>query len=464
MAARAQHRRGGIVTNAMTQTATSYENYRSDFRELESVRKDGDPSWLLELRRESMDRFLEMGFPTARRGNEPWKYTNVAPIAKGAFRMPMNGAAAMPDLDAIKAVAPWHDDWTTLVFVDGTLSRELSSDFGSQSGVTIASLSDALASDGTLLAEQMSRYADFKADAFIALNTAFVRDGAYIVVNDGATVDRPIHLLFISTGAGGPSVTYPRVLVVAQPNSSATLIESYIGLSDDEYFTDSVTEIVLEEGARLDHYRLLLEGVSSYHVGMVRVRQNDDSTYECSVFERQAGSLGRFDMYNELAGERSVCTHNGLYFTDGKQHMDNYININHVAPHCTSRLYYKGILDGRSRAVFGGTVYVQPGAMKTDSMQQDKNLVLSPYAEVDSKPALFIYADDVKCGHGATAGNIDMDTVFYMRSRGLDLETASRFLIYGFAAEIIDKVREDHLRGYLEELFLSSLPSYSFEF
>ncbi|MCH8061162.1 MAG: hypothetical protein IH861_01515 [Chloroflexi bacterium] len=184
MAARAQrkHRRDRIVTNAMTQTATSYENYRSDFRELETLLKDGDPSWLRDLRRESMDSFIEMGFPTARRGNEPWKYTNVAPIANGAFRMPMNGAAAKPDLNAIKDVAPWHDDWTTLVFVDGTLSKELSSDFGSQPGVTIASLSEALASDGTLLADQMSRYADFKADAFIALNTAFVQDGAYIVV------------------------------------------------------------------------------------------------------------------------------------------------------------------------------------------------------------------------------------------------------------------------------------------
>ena len=451
------------MASVMTQTATSYENYRSDFRELQSRLTDGDPTWLRELRRESMERFLDMGFPTARKGNEPWKYTNVGPIANGAFRLPSNGTTASPDLSAIRDVAPWHEDWTTLVFIDGELSMELSSDFGSQPGMTIASLSEALSSGGALLADQMSRYADYKKDAFIALNTAFMKDGAYIVLDDSASIDKPIHLLFVSTGASGPSVTYPRVLVVAQPNSKATLIESYIGLSEDKYFTDSVTEIVLEQGAHLEHYRLLLEGVSSYHVGMARVMQSDDSTYECRVFERQVG-LGRFDMYNELAGQRCVCSHNGLYFTDGTQHMDNFININHTEPYSTSRLNYKGILDGRSRAVFGGTVYVQRGAIKTDSMQTDKNLVLSPYAEVDSKPALFIYADDVKCGHGATAGNIDKDTVFYMRSRGLDLETASRFLIYGFASEIIDTVRDDHLRRYLEELFLNSLPSYRFEF
>ena len=286
------------------------------------------------------------------------------------------------------------------------------------------------------IAEHITQYANIEDDGFIALNTAFIHDGAFIEITDDVVVENPLHLLFVSTG-GAQTVSHPRVLVVVGRGSSATIVESYVGVPGNQCLTNSVAEIVLEEDATLEHYRLLMESEDAFHVGVARVKQGAGSAYNSKVFERQVG-LGRFDLYTSLNGENASCDLKGLYFTSGRQHMDNYININHEKPHSTSRLYYKGILDGRSRAVFGGTVYVQPGAIKTDSHQEDKNLVLSPDAEVDSKPSLFIWADDVKCGHGATAGNIDMDTVFYMRSRGIDLEAASRLLIYGFASEIID--------------------------
>ena len=208
---------------------------------------------------------------------------------------------------------------------------------------------------------------------------------------------------------------------------------------------------------------MLEEGPNGRHVGVARINESDGSTFQSTSFQKSTG-LARYDLYVKLNGQQSECELNGLYLTTDREHVDNFINIDHVKPHTTSKLYYKGILDGHSRAVFGGTVWVREGAVKTDSQQDDKNLVLSEHAEVDSKPALFIYADDVKCGHGANAGNIGEDAVFFMRSRGIDLETASQLLIFGFAREVLDRVQLEDLRISLEELFLNSLPKYKFQF
>ncbi len=446
----------------MTQTLTRYDQYAADFHAL----NEGDqPEWLRRLRSDAWERFCAVGFPTARRGNEPYKYTNVAPIARANFSLPMNAKVGVAPEDMVQ-LAPWNTAWTQLVFVDGRYSAALSSVSANgsigDSGVAIANLADAIADGDAAVEAHLARYADTTDDAFIALNTAFVSDGTVVRIADGAAVDAPLHIVYITTGAA-QTVSHPRTLVVAGADSRATLIESYVGVDGNRCFTNAVTEIALGDGAYLDHYRLLMESEDAFHVGVARIHQAANSAYNSKVFERQVG-LGRFDLYTAIDGENASCDLKGLYFTSGSQHMDNYINIDHQQPHASSRLYYKGILDGRSRAVFGGTVFVQPGAIKTDSHQEDKNLVLSPYAEVDSKPSLFIYADDVKCGHGATAGNIDLDTVFYMRSRGIDLETASRLLIYGFASEIIETVEDDYLREYLEKQFLDSLPSYKFEF
>ena len=441
----------------MTQTLARYEQYTTDFHSLDGA---GQPSWLREIRAAAWESFLNVGLPTARRGNEPYKYTNVAPIADAELALALNGSGEL-SADELSGIAPLQDGCPRLVFVDGSYSETLSS-LPTLEGVNISTLADTIQSDNGAVAAHLAQYADIEEDGFIALNTAFIRDGAFIEIAADVSVESPLHLVFVSTD-GVQTVSHPRILVVAGQGSNATIVESYIGVPGNRCLTNSVAEIVLEDDATLEHYRLLMESEDAFHVGVARVQQSTGSAYNSKVFERQVG-LGRFDLYTSLDGENSSCDLKGLYFTSGRQHMDNYININHEEPYATSRLYYKGILDGRSRAVFGGTVYVQPGAIKTDSHQEDKNLVLSPNAEVDSKPSLFIYADDVKCGHGATAGNIDLDTVFYMRSRGIDLETASRLLIYGFASEIIDTVEDDFLRDYLERLFLDSLPSYKFEF
>jgi Fe-S cluster assembly protein SufD len=445
----------------MTQAPAKNQSYRSDFRTAEQA-TDG-PAWLRDIRAKAMARFEELGFPTARKGNEKWKYTNVAPIARSEFgfdpKRDLNGLNA----DSLTAAVPWHDTWHRLVFVDGVFAKDLSSRPEAVNSVRVSSLAAALVSDNGAVQEHLAKHALFEDDGFAALNTAFVRDGAYVRVPSNVTLEAPLHLVFVSTGRAEPTVSYPRVLLVAEAGSRATVIESYAALGDGKYFNDAVSETILGEGAEIEHYRLQAEGESAFHVGTARVVQAEGSNYSSSAFFK-GSSLGRYDLSVLLDGPGSTCRLNGLYMTSGSQHQDNNINIEHAKPHTTSRLYYKGILDGKSRAVFGGTVLVRKEAQKTDALQSDKNLVLSPDAEIDSKPALFIYADDVKCGHGATAGNIDLDTVFYMRSRGLDVDAASRLLIYGFARESIDTVREQHLKTYLESLFLESLPKYRFEF
>lgn len=446
----------------MTQTLTKYEKYQADYQTLTQSQGD-QPKWIRDLREKAMSRFNEIGMPTARRGNEAWKYTNVRPIAESEFGLSSASTHLDVSVDDIKKTAPWNENWITLVFVDGKPVPALSNGLGEVTRVTVKTIAEGLASGDSTLEAQLSKQINFDEDGFSALNTAFITDGALVRIEDDAVINHPVHLIFASTAGNEALVSHPRVLVVAGKHSKATVIESYVSLGSGNYLTNGVSEIVLDDGADLEHYRLMDESDIAYHVGALRVQQHDNSTFTSRVFERSVG-IGRYDLYNKVDGSGCYVSHNGLYMTTGKQHIDNYININHTKPHSTSRLYYKGIIADSSRAVFGGTVWVQEGAIKTDSNQQDKNLLLSPDAEADSKPALFIWADDVVCGHGASAGNIDPDTVFYMRSRGIDLEEASKLLIYGFAAEIIETVNQNELRDYLEGLFLQALPKYKFEF
>ena len=438
----------------MTQALTEYDRYAHQYANIAG----SGPEWLRHLRKKGFDNFSRLGFPTARRGNEAWKYTNVAPVARAEFSV--SDAAETPSADTLRQTLPWVEDWNTLVFLNGRFSSELSTIHDSGS-VTVSGLSALVESDGAVARQHLGSLASVEDDGFTALNTAFVGDGAVVHVPGGNRVERPVHLAFVSTEEDS-FVAHPRVLVVAGAESEVTVIESYLSLGENTYFTNAVAEIVVGEGARVEHYRLMDESDSSYHVGVARVHQKDGSSFSSRAFYKGVG-LGRHDLY-ALIGDGCETDLSGLYITSGSQHMDNFINLDHAQPNSTSRLYYKGILSGRSRAVFGGTVFVREGADKTDSLQSDKNLLLSPDAEVDSKPALFIWADDVKCGHGATAGNVDEQTVFYMRSRGVDLETASRLLIFGFASEIIDTVALPELRDYLERSFLDAIPKYEFTF
>ncbi|MDA0734255.1 MAG: Fe-S cluster assembly protein SufD [Chloroflexi bacterium] len=437
----------------MTQTTTRFPQYATDYQALAST--SGEPAWLTQLREQAWTRFEHLGLPIIRRGNEKWKYTDVRPVANVAFEHPL-GLEPQVDSSQLQKAAPWDASWINLVFVDGYYSPNISSQ--PTGGVYVGSLAEAAQSHPELVQKHLAQQASFEDDGFVALNTAFLQDGAFVHVPAGQVLSAPVHLVFVTTGQVEPRVTYPRTLLLAGTNSQVTLVESYVSLADARFFTDAVTEIVLEDGANVSHYRLLLESTEAYHVGVSRVCQSQDSTFTSASFAKGA-AIGRNDFQVLLDAPGASCTLNGLYLTTGTQHMDNYINIDHAKPNGTSRLLYKGILDGKSRAVFGGNVTVRQEAQKTDAQQTDKNLLLSLDAEVDSKPSLLIYADDVKCGHGATAGHIDDDTLFYMQSRGLDVETASQILIHAFASEIIDTVELTPLREYLDRLFMEAIPT-----
>ena len=446
----------------MTQAVTRFGNYLADFQALQRDSAAAGPAWLRDLRDLAWAKFAALGFPTARRGNEKWKYTNVAPLAKSSFAYSRELA---PDgaLEAgwLRNAAPLEKNWTNLVFVDGSYSRELSTGPEAALGYRAASLAAVMGNDGRAVEQHLARHASMDEDAFTALNTAFVRDGAFVHLPDGCAAALPIHLLFVTTGRVQPGVTFPRTLVLLGRHASATIVESYFSPTLGHYFTDAVTEIVLAEGAEVDHYRLLLESPGSFHVGTSRVHQSEESSLFSATFETGAAMV-RNDFKVLLDGPGSRCTLNGLYLTSDNQHIDNLISIDHAKPLTTSRLSYKGILDGKSRAVFGGQVLVRKDAQKTDAHQTDRNLLLSKDAEVDSKPSLLIYADDVKCGHGATAGHIDENALFYLRSRGLDLETAGRMLVHAFAGEIIETVKLQPLRDFLSGFFLNAIPAKSF--
>ncbi len=442
-----------MTTTAPKSAAEDYPHYAAAY----AAQAASDVPVIQEIRERGWESFNRIGLPTARRGNEPWKYTNAGPIARENFS---HSDKALSDdatlgLSDVQAVAPWQADWRTLVIVDGAFAPELSTESGAGPGIA-TSLTNAVRSQPRLAEQMLGSLASPEDDGFAALNTAFVGDGVGISVPAGADAG-VINVVYLTTGGAQPRATHPRAIIAAEPNSRVTVIETFVG-PDARYLTNAVMEASVGEGASVEHYRLLLEGSEAYHVGVSRVLQQKDSSFS-SVAIAQGALLGRNDFGVTLAGTGAECTLNGLYLTTGNQHIDNYINIDHAEPYGTSRLFYKGILDGRSRAVFGGNVTVRKDAQKTDAQQTDKNLLLSEEAEVDSKPSLLIYADDVKCGHGATAGHIDEDTVFYMRSRGLDLAAASRILIHAFASEIIDTVALEPLREYLDQRFQDAIPT-----
>ena len=443
----------------MVQTSPGIARYRSDFEAAKATSTGAGAAWLDELRRAAFDRFEDVGFPTARRGNEKWKYTNVGPIARSAFERPSQpGAVASSDL---RRLVPHDPAWTVLAFVDGFFSPALSSSGANGNGVYAGSLADAASTDADLVRGHLASHADVSSDGFIALNTAFASDGAFVHVPDGVSLEAPVHLVFLSTERDASTVTHPRTLVVAGEGSKFALIESYVSESGSAYFTNAATEVSLSAGAAMRHFRYVVEGESAYHVGVTRVHQLDDSEFSSTMLETGSGLL-RNDVHVALDAPGSACYLNGLYMTQRSQFVDNHINVDHLKPHGTSDQYFKGILGGRSRAVYSGRVVVHRGAQKSIAQQKDLNLLLSRGAEIDTKPSLEIYADDVICGHGATAGAVAEDALFYMRSRGIDLPTARALLIRGFASEIIDTIDVPALRDFVDGVFAGAIPSIEF--
>ncbi|MEE9292477.1 MAG: Fe-S cluster assembly protein SufD [Acidobacteriota bacterium] len=411
-------------------------------------------SWIGAMRQEGIERFESLGFPSTR--DEAWRYTNVAPIATTPFALkPEARADALtPDLFEQLAFEPW--ECTHLVFINGRFSPELSRTRALPRGVEVGSLDEALDSRRELIEPHLGRLAGMEGQAFTALNAAFLRDGAFIHVPKGVVVDEPVHLLFVSSTNGTAVMSHPRNLIVVGEGSQVTVLESYAGLDAGASFTNVVTEIAAGDGAVVDHTLLQRDGEGAYHVGTVQARVGRGSSLSSHVISI-GGALIRNDINVVLDGEGADCTLNGLYVTHGTQHVDNHTVIDHARPHGTSRELYKGVLEGRSRGIFDGTVIVRPDAQKTDARQVNRNLLLSDDALVDSKPTLLIRADDVKCSHAATIGQLEEDALFYLRSRGIGSGMARNILIQAFVSEILGRIRIEPVRTGLECLLYTRL-------
>ena len=433
---------------------TANERYAADFAALRDSDSANGSAWLRGVRERGLSEFERLGFPTERRGNERSKFTNVAPIARATFAYPFDDNPDASGLSSLERLVPWAEDWARLVFVDGRFSESLSTTMDGGGGLRLVNLGAALHKDGDIVRSHLGTLAPVDGDGFTAVNTAFLSDGALVQLPADAADAPVVHLVWVTTERAQPIATYPRTLVVAGRHSRLRLVESYVGTGGN--FTDAVVEIVVEEDAEVEHYRYLADADGAFHVGTTRVRVGRNASFGSTSFAKGA-KIARNDLDVLLEGEGGSCLLSGLYVTSGRQHVDNHINIDHSKPRATSDQYFKGILGGQSRAAFSGRVLVRKDAQKTFAKQSDKNLLLSRGARMNTKPSLEIYADDVQCFHGATAGAVADDALFYMMSRGIDRETATSLLVHGFAREIIERVRLEPLRDFLDGLFSGSL-------
>jgi Fe-S cluster assembly protein SufD len=409
----------------------------------------GQPAWLLALRKAGIARFAEHGFPTLH--DEDWRFTNVAPVAKLPFKPMLKACASGLDAASIArfslAGLPAH----RLVFVNGHCDVQFSAPGPLPAGVRVGSLAAVLASEPGLVEKHLGQQGRNDANPFAALNTAFFQDGGLIYIPAGNALERPIHLLFIVTTAENGATAHPRNLVIAEQGSQATVLETYVGAVEGAYFTNAVTELVVGEGAMVEHCKFQDESLSAFHMAGIYAQMSRGGNLVSHSIATGA-RLSRNNIRAALAGEGVECVLNGLYLTKGDQLADHHMVVEHAQPHCNSHEYYNGILDGRSKGVFHGRILVRPAAQKTDAKQTNKNLLLSEEATVDTKPQLEIYADDVKCTHGATVGQLNEESIFYLRTRGIGRDTARRMLIHAFAGEIIEHIRYAPAREELNRL------------
>jgi Fe-S cluster assembly protein SufD len=407
------------------------------------------PAWLAPLRQAGLASFASQGFPTLQ--DEDWRFTSVAPVARLNFHpagpAAVNGAESKTIADSVFAGLSGH----RLVFVNGFYCPQLSRINPVAAGVRMESLAAALAQDAGLLETHLGQYAHTAKNPFAALNQAFFSDGAFISVPPGVEVAEPVQLLYISSAKHAGEAILPRNLVLAGAHSKLTVVESYLSASDVPYFTNAVTEILAGDNSRVEHVKLQDEAPGAFH--LATIAGEFGRTSHVSVHSIALGArLSRNNIRVKLAGEGLECILNGLYLTRGEQLADHHIIVEHAQPHCASHEYFNGILDDKSRGVFHGRIYVHPVAQKTDAKQTNKNLLLSDQACANTKPQLEIYADDVKCTHGATIGQLNAESIFYLRSRGMSQDTARRMLIHAFAGEIIERIQCEPARAVIDKL------------
>jgi Fe-S cluster assembly protein SufD len=420
--------------------------YQSHFEAFERTLNGESKTSLHQLRREAMGKFSDSGFPTTR--HEEWKFTNITPITKIDFRpvLQYDGHGITQDQLKQFSLATQHQ----LVFVDGHFSPTLSTSGALPKGVYCGSLAAAVKESTVAVQEHLGTQVKIDETPFVSLNTAFLRDGALIFIPDGVILEESVHLLFVASGRGETLIA-PRNLIVLGKRSQASVVESYVSLKDAQYFTNAVTEVVVGDDAILEHDKLQNESINAFHIAMIHARLGAKTTFTSNSIAI-GGSIVRNNVTAILDAEGSECTLNGLSLGTSTQLIDNHTTIDHAKPNCASHELYKSILDGKSRGVFNGKIFVRFQAQKTDAKQTNKTLLLSDEATVDAKPQLEIFADDVKCTHGATVGQLDAEQVFYLRSRGIDETTARDILTFAFASDVVNRVHVGPLKAQLEAL------------
>jgi len=428
--------------------------YADGFKAFDSRHKD-NAAWLADLRRGAFAHFTRSGFPGDR--DEDWKYTSTRPLEKRGF-VSATPAPAHVQKNTLEPVLLRELQAHILIFINGQYAPSLSTAVNRIPGMHISELRKSLQQDANGLQAWLTPESIWNADAFTALNTAFLQDGVVIEIDDDTHLERPLQLVFVSVQQPQPSACHPRILMQLGARSQVTLVETYYGLEGSANFTNSYTQIVLGDGARLEHLRIQRESPGDFHVSRVAVSQQQASLYTSHTFNL-GGLWVRTDLQARMQAPRAHAVLNGLYAVSGRQHVDNHTRIEHQAPDTRSDELYHGIISGHGRAVFNGKVVVAKHAIKTDAAQSNNNLLLSRGAEIDTKPELEIYADDVKCSHGATIGQLDEQALFYLRSRGIEVESACGMLVNAFAVRLLERIAMLELRTYAARQINSVLPS-----
>ena len=436
----------------MSTKVAQLESYLDAFTQFAKETADA-PAWLRELREAAFSRFCSVGFPTTR--DEDWRFTNISALVRTQFRLARGSATSLIAAD----LAPWAMEGAAarLVFVDGRFEPALSNSDALPRGVTVNGLAKEIAQHPDSIAKHFGRYLNTERDPFCALNTAFAEDGAYIHVRRGTVVEQPIHLLFISTAGASPAMTHPRNMVVVEDEGQASIVEDYVSYGGEmPAFSNAVTELVAGGSANVTHTMIEREHLQTYNFSTLRIQQaRSANVHSHSLL--LGGALVRNNVHPVLAGEGGECLINGLFIGGGRQHLDNYMLVEHASPHCASRQFYNGILDDHSHGVFHGRIIVHKDAQKTDAKQTNRNLLLADDAQIDTKPQLEIYADDVKCTHGATIGQIEENALFYLRSRGIDEVAARGLLLEAFAGECIERMKPGVARDFSEAIVAQCL-------
>ena len=430
------------------------QHYVIEFDRLEKSLNGMASSPVHGVRKEAIARFSTLGFPTTKQ--EEWRFTNVTPVARTPFEPVLAYDPQGVTRDLVARYSLGESIGGSLVFVNGHWAREFSHIPKLPEGAIIENLAYAMRSRGEIVSSYLSRYLHFAEHSFAALNTAFMQDGLFIYLPDGTVLEEPLQVLYLASGGSQPFMVSPRNLIVVGKNCRLALAESYVGTTETPYLTTAVSEVVVGEASVIEHDKLQIESAGAYHVGLTAIHQDGRSTVTSNSIAL-GGQLVRNEVTVVFGAEGSESTLNGLSVATGNQLVDNHTTIDHASPKCMSHEVYKSILDGNARGVFNGKIFVRQDAQQTDARQTNKTLLLSDDAVINTKPQLEIFADDVKCTHGATVGQLDEEQLFYLRSRGIDLQAARDILTYAFASDVAGRIHIAPLREQLDALLHARL-------